>query len=619
MYRTNLKAQHYSIISIEMALVNALDQHNQYPTQNGENGHLEYGWSDNVREKMTQFYFQLVRTKYTSELEQVLHSILTTLKEKFNSGEKLEALKGLTFMYKLLGHTRDIVAGKGEYELTYMQILCWYAYYPELAKYAIDKMVQLSDIDHNKVDYTKESHAYGSWKDIKFFCHYVFMRTNDKKHPLILHSIYRMIFTLRHDYCQFTKKQPISLAAKWCPREKGKYSWLYKELVYHSYKHYFVTAGDKQTRYKAYKKASREFRYSLSTLNKYIDTVQIKMCANTWSDIDFNHVPSVTMRKNKLAFSNKTKSNAQRHDDEDRITCAENLKTHVQEAIENLKKDDEDVTKTNAKVHGKRAGVYELVQDALKVSLSEFETDAYKITNLQWYDNKKQNHELGNMIAMADTSGSMTCDNSKPLYNSIGLSIRLSEIVAPEFRDRVLTFSKQPTWVNLADCDGDFVKKVHKVRGCDWGMNTDFYAAMKMILDVIVQNNMKPENVEDLVLVVFSDMQIDEASRENKETLYKRINKMYHYAGMKTVYATPYKPPHILFWNLRSTSGFPTLSTQKNVTMLSGYSPVLLNAFYNKGMDAIRDYSPYKMIEDILSNDRYQVLENKITNVLPFM
>ena len=90
------------------------------------------------------------------------------------------------------------------------------------------------------------------------------------------------------------------------------------------------------------------------------------------------------------------------------------------------------------------------------------------------------------------------------------------------------------------------------------------------------------------------------------------ITKMYAEAGMRTKYGTPYKPPHILFWNLRSTMGFPVLSSQKNVTMLSGYSSVLLNTFYEKGMDGLKSYTPYKMICDILNNERYSCLETRI-------
>ena len=74
----------------------------------------------------------------------------------------------------------------------------------------------------------------------------------------------------------------------------------------------------------------------------------------------------------------------------------------------------------------------------------------------------------------------------------------------------------------------------------------------------------------------------------------------------------PYTPPHIAFFNLRKTSGFPVLSTEKNVTMLSGYNPVALNIFCEKGVEALQEFTPMKMFKDILDDDRYKTMQNKL-------
>ena len=42
------------------ALIKCLD--NYTPTQFGENGHVEYGWSNSIQEKILQFSFQVTRT-----------------------------------------------------------------------------------------------------------------------------------------------------------------------------------------------------------------------------------------------------------------------------------------------------------------------------------------------------------------------------------------------------------------------------------------------------------------------------------------------------------------------------------------------------------------------------
>lgn len=594
-----------------MDLINAIDQYfttsSSHPMQVGENGHREYGWSKDIKERITQFYFQLVRTSYTQDLEKTLRYILTFLKEKYDEGDKDEALNYLSTMYKIIAETRDIIDGKGEYELTYMQIYNWYDFFPTLAKYAFTKLLQHDD---------NTKHQYGSWKDFKFFAEYVLERSGDKKHPLIIHGIHIMNETLQEDYEKYRKQQPVSLAAKWCPREKSSFSWLYKDIVYHGNRQYFDTATDKDSKYRAYKKASMSLRFMLSTLNKYIDTVQIKMCDDRWRYIDFNKVPSCALSKNRMAFMNKRNEKGietQRSEKEDRIECAVNLEKHMNKVIENSLKKDDDETKENVKVNGKRVGIQELVKQALSVK-NDKDTPKYNLVNLQWDDNSKQNRDLPKIIPMADVSPSMKCNNNIPLYTAIGMSIRVSEKTTPEFRDRILTFSSNPQWVNLENCD-NFVDKVKNVARSEWGCTTDFYNALKSILDVIVKNNINPGDVKDMSLIVFSDMQMNECSHYNG-SLYENIKQMYHNAGLNSEFQTPYEPPHIVFWNLSSTTGFPSLSYDNNVTMISGYSPVMLNELCDKGIQSLKNYNPYQSLIKILSNGRYKQMEDKLYSSL---
>jgi hypothetical protein len=87
------------------------------------------------------------------------------------------------------------------------------------------------------------------------------------------------------------------------------------------------------------------------------------------------------------------------------------------------------------------------------------------------------------------------------------------------------------------------------------------------------------------------------------------IEKRYEDAGIR-LWGKPFKVPHILFWNLRATNGFPTLSTQRNVSMMSGFSPSLLNVFCEKGMSGLDSCSPWSIFLSSLDNPRYNILEN---------
>jgi ABC-type amino acid transport substrate-binding protein len=181
---------------------------------------------------------------------------------------------------------------------------------------------------------------------------------------------------------------------------------------------------------------------------------------------------------------------------------------------------------------------------------------------------------------------------------------------------RVLTFSALPTWVTLEGYD-TFVEMVSKVNQSDFGLNTNFSKALMLILDAIVANKMDANDVEDMVLAIFSDMQIDEAKNrgDDNDKMMDFIERQYSEAGMK-VCGKPYKPPHILFWNLRSTSGFPSLSLQRNASMMSGFSPALLNLFCDEGLTALQSCTPWSLLIKALSNERYNVLDNKIKEFL---
>jgi hypothetical protein len=114
-----------------------------------------------------------------------------------------------------------------------------------------------------------------------------------------------------------------------------------------------------------------------------------------------------------------------------------------------------------------------------------------------------------------------------------------------------------------------------------------------------------------MVLAIFSDMQIDEGDKCDKQVLYYAMKAKYAEAGLK-VNGKPYNPPHILFWNLRSTDGFPTLSSQPNTSMMSGFSPTLLNLFCNEGLESLQSCTPWSLLEKSLNSERYKIMGDKL-------
>ena len=597
------------------SLIMGLDQQIAINKQYGENGNIEYSWGNDYKELITQLFSQLNETTKNDEesfknIRAIYRNLISNCFLIYMKNNNSEYYLLLQTLYKLIGNTRDIVEGKGIYSLTYMLIAEW-AYFgyvnPQYKKigenltiFAIKCLVNSSD---NK-------HPLGSWKDIKYFCNY--WKDNFRyydKQDTVMNEIMKMVTNqLLEDSINIPLKR--SLLAKWIPREKSKkFGWLNKELAYYYFYHYLENAKESDNSYKkAQRKCLTEFRHLIAGINESLKTTQIYQCNNNWKEINFDKtVTSITMRKQSYAFQNITKKNQSRthnsvEKDLDRKTCAEHYKNYVERCV-----------KDPNKAKSRNISIVDFVKSAIELNYDNNEVEK-NIINSQWINNSLNTKELGNMIAMVDTSASMQCDNNFPLYSAIGLGLRVAE--KSKLGKRVLTFSHKPEWINLDDCN-NFVESVKKIQNAPWGMNTNFRAALKLILDTAIKNNIPPEEMKDMVLVIFSDMQIDQGiDKTSMHSMFELIEDDYHKAGLKTEYNTPYPIPHILFWNLRTTNGFPNLCKTKNTSMLSGGSSKLLNLFAEKGMNILAEITPWKMLQECVNNTRYKELENYLKSEL---
>lgn len=597
------------------SLINTLDSISSSNIEFGENGHLQYGWNKSqLIEMFVQFHFQCLRLGASNDWWINEKSIngngpVTKFHKKFRElvlmAKKENNYEVLNMIGKYIAFNRDIEEGKGEYMLSYIMLYEWNQHFPEEAKFLFE----------NFLSYTpdKSKHPFGSYKDVKGFIHclsnfwmllenssikdksrnifsnrslYNSFRT---KNPMVTFCFELLNNQLREDERKFNegKIEEISLAAKWVPRQTSTYSCLFDDLAMDYFHRYMLSAKSEESKVKATKKCFTHYRQLISKLNKALDTTQIKQCSGKWSKIDFNRVTSITFSKQKKAFSN-----ARNKDDKDRKKCAENFQAFVEEK-----------SKTNSGIAGKRVSMEYFTKTALDLIGSNNELEK-ELLQQQWISNSSQNNALGKFIAMVDVSGSMY---DEPLYVANALGIRIAEKSA--LGKRVLTFSAEPKWVNLEDCK-TFIEMTERIV-TDSGFNTNFYKALKLILTGISLSKLPYEEVSDMVLVILSDMQIDQGDRKHKDkSMNDLIIREYAELGMN-VYGKPLRPPHILFWNLRATDGFPAISVDNNCSMMSGYSPILLNNFVENGIEAFKNLNPYESLKEIINKERYQHITMK--------
>ena len=618
------------------ALIQALDSFTPLPAlapltvplRSGENGHTEFALSNDIQEKIVQFDFQCVRTDANgvADLAKVLDELLHELTSSNQTGRK----EFLVTLYKIIAKTRDINGGKGEYMLSYMMIWTWYKYFPALACTALQLFVMDPNMLYNN---WQSQEPYGSWKDIKYFCKYVLDNGGTMEHPIIKFSIEGMNKSLRLDDYTYNSSDEtntvknLSLVSKWIPREDAKFGFLYDALAMNYFPEYMFTAKTDASKANALKKCKAQYRMLCSKLNRHLDTVQIKQASKNWADINHAKTTSITMVTQRKAFLNqKGKGSEARSDDPDRVKCAENLRAY----LESLKNQGKEVKGKNVGLEMFGAQALRLLDYSYNIVRNQEEAD---ILNSQWRDNcnKKNANGLGPMVPIVDTSASMYGD---PLSAALSLGIRVAE--KSLLGKRVMTFSAEPAWINL-DGKDTFTDMVGAIMHSSntAGLNTNFYKALEMILTVIEEKRIPAADVENMILVIFSDMQIDDnlhimttpgaqsypnesqklQARGKWSVMHEQIKTKYADAGMR-MYGQPLNPPHILFWNLRKTNGFPTLSTEAGSSMMSGFDPTILNMFCEMGMEALKEMTPYKTLLKLLDGHRYLPMEDAICRYL---
>jgi hypothetical protein len=340
------------------------------------------------------------------------------------------------------------------------------------------------------------------------------------------------------------------LAAKWAPR-KGP--WALKLR-----KHWEMTP-----------KKYRQFIVNAS------DTVEQKMCAKQWDDINFSHVPSLAASRYRTAFYR-------------------NAEAKFAEYLEKLKAGD-----TSVKVNAGAVYPY----DVLKHQHSA--TQDHVIA--QW-DALENFIGDANILPMVDVSGSMcaSAGNSTSLSCmdvAVSLGLYCAEKNTGKFKDLVLTFSVDPQLVSLK---GNIIQKAQQLRRTDWGMNTDLNRAFNQILATAVHNNVPTEEMPE-ILVILSDMQFD-ASQDSGNGFYRRqspvtpfnedaiemIDRKYSEAG--------YSRPQVVFWNLNAYDNCPVEFDKLGTAMVSGFSPSIMKAVLAADFD---DFTPENIMRQTIMSDRY--------------
>jgi len=582
----------------------------------GENCSPEFT-AEGVGDLRVSLFFKLVRNIPDHDLAQLLQDVLKVARSiQGDTDSELVCAKKAAFVadaFIMAFQTRNCRGGKGERDLFYKLIL-------HLSK----------DFPNTVASLMSLVPTFGSYKD--WFSILLLAQDQEKtveQTRVNMKPTVNAIVDLVRDQLLIdqrimneqssnmdtedpeTTTNKISLLCKWAPREGHAMDALVKHLA----KHVFPTSACPK----------KDYRKLVAALNQAIRTTEVAMSSNRWDEVRFGSVPSVCMMKHRKAFLNeKVKGppptadqmeTGNRHpEDEKRVACRKRLaQTLLDERCNKIKGRQlfpHEITSKIGEINV--SGMEKLLFEKQWVDIRNSVIQAFEAKAASSQDSTSKVMNLGKIIPLSDVSGSMS---GTPMEVAIALGILTSELAAPEFAHRIITFHESPSWVVLSS-EMSLHDKVETVRRAPWGGSTNFENVLELILAVAKEGNLTPEQIPDLL--VLSDMQFDEANHGNPwETQHQRIVRRFKETGIE-VCGREWPCPTITYWNLRgNTVGFPAQADTPGVNMLSGFSPSLMTAILqgdDMGNSAVEEggvesakstKNPYDTLRTVLDDASY--------------
>lgn len=310
--------------------------------------------------------------------------------------------------------------------------------------------------------------------------------------------------------------------------------------------------------------------------------VESLMCEKKWDEIEYSKVPSVAIGRYNTAFN---------RNDGERYTNWRNSLVKVKED-----------------------GTMEVVGDVKAGAIFPHDlvrTVLAKTGFIGWPNAKKCSVETEKLVeaqfqSMPDyyntTDRKILCvlDSSASMYTNVagsiqaidvalGLSLYCSDRLGKDnpFYRKIIPFSSTASlksWDNMS-----FAKAVRHVPD-GYAGSTNIISALDLLLESAKLWGVKSDKMPTCLLII-SDMQFDQQVETDNMPIEEALNRWI---------ASGYNKPQIVYWNLMGVKNQPATKYDKNVGMVSGYSPAIMKAVLENN-----DFTPLAIMNRTL--EKYQV------------
>ena len=220
--------------------------------------------------------------------------------------------------------------------------------------------------------------------------------------------------------------------------------------------------------------------------------------------------------------------------------------------------------------------------------------------------------ECGNTIVVADGSGSMTTrvDNNSgvtALEVANALAIYFAEHSSGQFKDKYITFSERPQFVDFSNCKS-LHAKLQTALAHNEVANTNIEKVFDLILTTAINNHMHQEDLPQNVLII-SDMEFDGCASCGNSSRWERnrpTQKLFDVIAQRFADAG-YKMPRLCFWNVASRTGtIPVKENELGVALISGFSVNVAKMVMSGSVD------PFECLLETLNSERYTPVEEAL-------
>ena len=361
------------------------------------------------------------------------------------------------------------------------------------------------------------------------------------------------------DLHSYKQNKPISLLAKWLPSINS---------------HSVQTKTEAKKWCKILNLSEPAYRKSLSMLRSYLNIVERNMSSKEYWMINYSEVPSKAALLYKDAFK--------RNDTERYTKYLEDLKAN----------------KNGVKVNASVTMPYEIVKKYRGCNSEDtLLEEAWKAIPCE---------DISDTLVIRDGSGSMTWNNigntgCKPIDFATSLAIFFAEHSKGEFKDKFITFSSRPQFVDLSDCNNlrEKIWKTYRYSDCS---NTNLEATFDLILDTAIRHNLTQEDLPKNLLII-SDIEFDIATTSHRGvyTLMETIEQKFATHG--------YKLPRLIFWQITSTDHVVFPQIKGNVTLISGFSQNNYKMIMSGKLD------PWDCLLEVINSARYEILSMEFNSL----